>query len=63
METHLGVVTCDKCREVMEKGQKVLVIAEGTIAEAEEELLTFQGSWVRYACHFDCWDGWEEDDC
>jgi len=43
----------------MEKGQNVLVVAEGTIVKSGEEL-DFQGSCVRYACHFDCWDGVEE---
>jgi len=59
MEAHLGVTTCDKCGELMEKGQGVLVIAEGIIAEADEEL-TFHGSCIRYACHLSCWDGVEE---
>jgi hypothetical protein len=43
----------------MEKGQPVLVIAEGNVTESGEEL-NFQGSCVRYVCHFDCWDGVEE---
>ena len=60
VKTHLGVVTCDKCGDVMQKGQRVLVVAEGAIAEAGEELLTFEQSWIRYACHLDCWDGVEE---
>ena len=59
MEAHLGVTTCDKCGKPMEKGQPILVIAEGSITESGEEL-TFQGSCVRYACHLDCWDGFEE---
>jgi hypothetical protein len=44
----------------MEKGQPVLVIAEGNITESGNEL-TFQGSCVRYACHLNCWDGVEEN--
>jgi len=59
MEAHLGVTTCDKCGKSMEKGQPILVIAEGSITESREGL-TFCGSCVRYACHLDCWDGFEE---
>ena len=59
MEAHLGVTTCDKCGEVMKQGENILVLAEGVIAEAGDEL-DFQGSCVRYACHLDCWDGVEE---
>lgn len=60
MEARLGVITCDKCGELMEKGQNVLIVAEGMIIESGDEL-DFQGSSVRYACHLDCWDGVEED--
>jgi len=42
----------------MEKGQPILVIAEGNITESGDAL-TFQGSCVRYACHLGCWDGVE----
>jgi len=59
MEAHLGIITCDKCGEPMKKGQNILIVAEGTITKSEDEL-DFQGSCVRYACHFDCWDGVEE---
>jgi len=59
MEAHLGVITCDKCGELMEKGQNVLVVAEGVILNSDNEL-DFQGSCVRYACHLGCWDGVEE---
>ena len=59
MEARLGVITCDKCGQPMEKGQNILVIAEGRIVNSHE-LLDFWGSCVRYACHFDCWDGVEE---
>lgn len=59
MQAHLGVTTCDKCRESIEKDQPILVIAEGNIAESDDEL-NFQGSCVRYACHLDCWDDIEE---
>jgi len=58
MEACLGVTTCDKCGRPMEKGQPILVIAEGNITESGDAL-TFQGSCVRYACHLDCWDGVE----
>jgi len=60
MEAHLGVTTCDKCGEPMNKGQNILVVTEGVITESGDEL-DFQGSCVRYACHLTCWDGVEED--
>lgn len=60
MEAHLGVTTCDKCKEVMKQGENVLVVAEGVIINSKDEL-DFQGSCVRYACHLDCWDSVEED--
>ena len=60
MEAHLGVTTCDKCGELMKKGQNVLVLAEGTITKSGDEL-DFQGACVRYACHLDCWDGVAEN--
>jgi len=59
MEARLGVTTCDKCGKLMKKDQFILVTAEGNIAESDDEL-NFQGSCVRYACHLDCWDGFEE---
>lgn len=60
MEAYLGVIQCDKCGEVMEKGQPVLVIAEGKIAKSDKELLTFWSSCIRYACHLNCWGGIED---
>ena len=60
MEACLGVTTCDKCGEPMNKGQNVLIVAEGAITKSGDEL-DFQGSCVRYACHLDCWDGVEEN--
>ena len=60
MEALLGVITCDKCGELMEKEQNVLVVAEGMVVNSNNEI-DFQGSSVRYACHLDCWDGVEED--
>ncbi len=59
MEVHLGVVTCDKCGEPMEKGQPVLIIADGIITESNC-VLTFEGSNVRYACHLGCGGDIEE---
>ena len=59
MEAKLGVTTCDKCEQPMKEGQKVLVVAEGFIDEADESL-NFKGSSVRYACHLACWDRVEE---
>ena len=61
MEAHLGVTICDKCGELMEKGQNTLVVAEGMIVNSDNEL-DFKGSCVRYACHLDCWDGVEESE-
>lgn len=60
MEAHLGVITCDKCGEPMEKEQNTLVITEGKISNSDD-ILDFKGSCVRYACHLDCWDGVEEN--
>ena len=60
IEATLGVITCDKCGELMNKGQDIIIIAEGTINNANAEV-DFMGSLVRYACHRDCWDGVEED--
>jgi len=61
MQSHLGVTTCDKCGESMEKDQPILVIAEGNVTESGDEL-TFKGYCVRYACHLNCWDGIEENE-
>ena len=61
MEAHLGVITCDKCGELMGKEQNVLVVAEGMVVNSNNEI-DFQGSSVRYACHLDCWDGVEENE-
>jgi len=60
MEATLGVITCDKCGGLMNKGQDIIIIAEGIINNADTEL-DFKGSLVRYACHKDCWDGVEEN--
>ena len=59
MEARLGVTTCDKCGKPMEKGQPVLVVAEGIINELAEKL-RFQGCCIRYACHFDYRYGGDE---
>ena len=56
MSAYLGVKTCDKCGKIMEKGHKVLIVAEGVVTKSGDEL-DFHGSCVRYACHLDCWDG------
>lgn len=61
MEALLGVVTCDKCGETMAKGQPVVIIAEGKIMKSDKEMLTFWSSCIRYDCHFDCWDGVEDE--
>ncbi len=59
MEAKLGVTTCDKCQQPMEKGQPVIIINEGSITKSNDTL-TFDGSCARYACHLNCWDGAEE---
>jgi hypothetical protein len=59
MEAKLGVTTCDKCHKPMTKGQPVLIITEGDITESNNTL-SFDGSYVRYACHLNCWDGAEK---
>jgi len=61
MEAHLGIITCDKCGELMTKEQNVIILAEGIIKNSNDEL-DFEGSCVRYACHLDCWDGVEENE-
>ncbi len=38
MQARLGVITCDNCGEPMEKGQNVLIVAEGAIAKAGDKL-------------------------
>ena len=63
LSAFLGVKTCDKCNEPMKKGQKVIIVAEGIIAGEEDDLLTFEGSQIRFACHLDCWDGFADEDC
>ena len=60
MNALLGVKTCDKCDEEMGEGQKVLVIAEGSVNESGD-MLDFEGECVRYACHLSCWNGVEDD--
>ena len=60
MEATLGVITCDKCGELMSKGQDIIIIADGIINNANTEV-DFKGSSIRYACHRECWDGVEED--
>jgi hypothetical protein len=56
MEARLGVTTCDKCREPMTKDQPIIIISEGSITKSND-ILTFDGSCVRYACHLSCWGG------
>ena len=59
MEARLGVTTCDKCGEAMNEREPILIIAEGNVTKSGGEL-SFEDSCVRYACHLDCWDGFEE---
>lgn len=61
MDAFLGVITCDKCGEPMEKGQNIITVTEGQIA-GSNEVLDFQGVAVRYACHIACWDGVKESE-
>ena len=60
MEMILGVTTCDKCGAPMEKGQNIVIIGLGTVANANSGLEVPEPE-VRYACHLDCWDGVEVD--
>jgi hypothetical protein len=62
MKAHLGIITCDKCGKPMKKAQNIILVAEGVISESDDEL-EFNGSFVRYACQLDYWDGVEEEDC
>ncbi|GEM_PF-780809 len=61
MKASLGVTTCDKCQQPMTKGQPVIIVVEGDIAESGD-ILTFDGSCVHYACHRECWDRIKEAD-
>lgn len=61
MNVKLGVITCDKCGKPMKKDEKTLIITEGTIINVNDEL-DFKGSDVRYACHLECWNGFEDLD-
>ena len=60
MEACLGVTTCDKCDEPMEKGQKIITIGLSAVTKTTSELETPDPE-IRYACHLDCWDGMEVD--
>ncbi len=60
MEMILGVKTCDKCGELMGKGQNIVVIGLSTVAKTNNEL-EVPGPEIRYACHLNCWDGVEVD--
>lgn len=57
MDARLSLKTCDKCGKVMKKGDKIIVLTEGT-ATRSNELLLFRGEAVQYACHQQCWDGY-----
>jgi hypothetical protein len=60
MEASIGIHTCDKCGKPMRRNQQV-VVAEGWIrGPKRNDLITFWGSYVKYACHLGCWDGMEE---
>ena len=60
MEMILGVTTCDKCGEPMKTGQNIIIIGVSTVANTNSELEVPDPE-IRYACHFDCWDGVEVD--
>jgi len=60
MEVCLGVTTCDKCGELMKKGQNIVIIGLSTVANTNSELEVPDPE-IRYACHLDCWDGIEVD--
>ena len=57
MEAKLGVRACDKCGEPMRRDDLVVLVAEGWIRGPQRnDLITFWGRDVRYACHSDCWN-------
>ena len=56
MIVHLGVKTCDKCGEIIEKTQEVFVVSDGKIKDSNE-LLELEYSQIYFVCHKDCWDG------
>jgi len=61
MEAKLGIHTCDKCGKPMRRNQQVVVVAEGWIrGPKHEDLITFWGLCVKYACHLRCWDDVDE---
>jgi len=60
MKARLGVTTCDVCQQPMTKDERVMIVVEGSITESGD-ILTFDGSCVHYACHFDCWAGLDID--
>jgi len=60
MEMILGVTTCDKCREPMKAGQKIVIIELSTVARESCELEVPEPE-IRYACHLNCLDGVEVD--
>lgn len=58
----LGITTCDKCGKIMLPGDKVIFIGNGTIGNftENEEFLKLNTESIRYACHLDCWDHYED---
>ncbi len=60
MDVCLGVTTCDKCREPMKTGQKIVIIGLSTVTNTNSELEVPEPE-IRYACHLNCWDGIEVD--
>ena len=55
MDAILGITTCDRCGRKMEKGQNILIVAEGVVKDSSEKL-DFQNNSVLFACHQECWE-------
>jgi hypothetical protein len=58
MDMILGVTTCDKCFEPLEKGQNIITIGSSTV-DSSNDKLEISAPEIRYACHLECWDGVE----
>lgn len=61
MKAKLGVTTCDRCGQLMNKNDRIMIVVEGNITSAGD-ILTFDGSCVHFAYHFDCYSELEQND-
>lgn len=60
MKGKLDLTTCDRCQQPIKKGERCMVVVEGGIIQSGQTL-TFDGSCVRHAYHFDCWNDIKQD--